>query len=101
MYQRRKKLVRRRPRRAEHPPEDVEQKPEPPDPVEPKALYTITLTDRQGRDCVIAPFDGGRPGRLRTMVNGVHKPGLRTQTKLMAWLREKLPRTSAKRVTEA
>ena len=71
------------------------------EPAEPKALYTITLTDRLGRDCVIAPFDGGRPGRLRTMVNGVHKPALRTQTKLMAWLREKLPRTSAKRFTEA
>ena len=39
---------------------------------------------------MITPFDGGRPGRLRTMVNGVHNPKLGTQTKLMTWLREKL-----------
>ena len=65
------------------------------------ALYTITLSNpRTGRDCVIAPFPGNRPGNLRVLVNGKHEPALATQTALMAWLRSKLPRTSPKRIME-
>jgi len=96
MYCRHKKRPPRKHRpRPENRPEDVIPVAEP---APPSALYTITLHNpRSGRDCVITPFDGGRPGRLRTMVNGVHNPKLGTQTKLMTWLREKLPRTSPKR----
>jgi len=95
-YRRNKRPPRRRPQRQELPPEEVEPFTENAD----GALYTITLTNpRSGRDCVITPFPGKRPGNLRVMVNGEHQPALTTQTALMAWLRKKLPRTSAKRMT--
>ena len=93
----------KRPKRAHRPrletrPEDVVPIVEP---VPERELYTLTLHNpRTGRDCVIAPFPGTRPGNLRVMVNGKHEPKLATQTELMAWLRSKLPRTSAKRLTE-
>ncbi|MFT4179480.1 MAG: hypothetical protein QM612_08470 [Thermomonas sp.] len=97
-YRRKKKPARRRPRRQEAHPDDVVPIR---DPVEDRALYTITLSNpRSGRDCVITPFPGTRPGNLRVMVNGKHESAIATQTELMAWLRRKLPRTSAKRVTE-
>ncbi len=74
-------------------------KPRPPKPVDTSPVFTMMLEAAGEADCFIEAFDGGRPGRLRTMVNGVHEPRLSTQTKLAAWLLAKFPRTSAKRVT--
>lgn len=71
-----------------------------PEPVEARPLITITLTDRMGRDCVIKPFPGTRPGNIRAIVNGEHWSKLATTTELMDWLRRKMPRTTAKRATE-
>lgn len=98
MYQCRNKPIRRRPRRAEFPLDDAARIEAP---AEPRELYTLTLHNpRTGRDCVIAPFPGTRPGNLRVMINGAHEPKLGTTTELMAWLRAKLPRTSPKRAME-
>ena len=98
MYYRRPK---RKPRRYRQRPED---RPEDVVPiVEDKggALLTMTLSNPRTRtDCVIAIFPGDRPGNLRVMLNGSHEPKLATNTKLTAWLRRKLPRTSPKRATE-
>lgn len=79
-----------------------------PDDVEPiieptpcRELIKITLYNpRTGTNCVIVPYPGNRPGNLRVMVNGKHWPAIATTTELMAWLRGKFPRTSAKRMTE-
>jgi len=72
-------------------------KPKPPKPVDTRPVMTMRLEVAGEDDCFIEAFDGGRPGRLRTMVNGEHWPKLATTTELMDWLRRRLPRTSPKR----
>lgn len=75
-------------------------KPKPPKPVDTRPVMTMRLEVAGEDDCFIEAFDGGRPGRLRTMVNGEHWSKLGTTTELMDWLRRKMPRTTAKRKTE-
>lgn len=66
-----------------------------------RELIRLTLYNpRTGTHCVIVPYPGSRPGRLRVMVNGKHQPAIATTTELMDWLRRKMPRTTAKRKTE-
>ena len=70
-----------------------------PKPAQELVRFTI-YNPRTGTNCVIVPYPGNRPGNLRVMVNGVPQPKLATTTVLMAWLRAKFPRASAKRVQE-
>ena len=84
--------------RPEERPEDVVPVADP-KPAQELVRFTI-YNPRTGTNCVIVPYPGNRPGNLRVMVNGVPQPKLATTTELMAWLRAKFPRASAKRVQE-
>jgi hypothetical protein len=70
-------------------------------PVDTSPICTMKLTMRGEADCFMEAYPGNRPGNLRVLLNGVHEPKLDTTTELMRWLRRKMPRTSAKRATEA
>jgi len=92
-----RQLRKRRPKPLANP-DDVQPLTEP---APCRELLRLTLYNpRTGTNCVIVPYPGSRPGRLRVMVNGKPQPAIATTTELMDWLRRKMPRTTAKRKTE-